>query len=303
MGNVARSEHMKAAKTSGIIGDLEYKLPRVKLIYWLFFTIMIIISLVCILPPVWVILSSFKDVKEFYEIPPTIIPRSFHIEKLWDTWNEFKFMRYYINTFYVTIGTLAFTVFFNGLAGYFFSKLKPKGSAFFFLLILWTVLLPSTVGIVPLFGNIVDFPLFHINFTNTYWPLWFLAAVNPVVILIFKNFFDTIPASLVESAHIDGATKLGIFLRIILPLSIPVLITISILTINGVWNDFFWPYMILKDQSQWTVIVAIYNLKATLPADIQFIGLTYAIVPPVLLFLVFQRYIMQGYSIAGSIKG
>ncbi|MGO4347439.1 carbohydrate ABC transporter permease [Paenibacillus sp. MCAF9] len=294
---------MKTAKSSGIIGDLEYKIPKVKIMYWLFFAIMTIISLVCLLPPVWVILSSFKDVKEFYEIPPTIIPRSFHIEKLWDTWNEFKFMRYYVNTSYVTIGTLVFTVLFNGLAGYFFSKLKPKGSAFFFLLILWTVLLPSTVGIVPLFGNIVDFPLFHINFTNTYWPLWFLAAVNPVVILIFKNFFDTIPASLVESAHIDGASKLSIFLRIILPLSGPVLITISILTINGVWNDFFWPYMILKDQSQWTVIVAIFNLKATLPADIQFLGLTFAIVPPVLLFLVFQRYIMQGYSIAGSIKG
>lgn len=294
---------MKTAKSSGIIGDLEYKIPKVKIMYWLFFAIMTIISLVCLLPPVWVILSSFKDVKEFYEIPPTIIPRSFHIEKLWDTWNEFKFMRYYLNTSYVTIGTLVFTVLFNGLAGYFFSKLKPKGSAFFFLLILWTVLLPSTVGIVPLFGNIVDFPLFHINFTNTYWPLWFLAAVNPVVILIFKNFFDTIPASLVESAHIDGASKLSIFLRIILPLSGPVLITISILTINGVWNDFFWPYMILKDQSQWTVIVAIFNLKATLPADIQFLGLTFAIVPPVLLFLVFQRYIMQGYSIAGSIKG
>ncbi|MFC5404140.1 carbohydrate ABC transporter permease [Cohnella soli] len=294
---------MKTVKTSGIIGDLEYKLPKVKMVYWLFFTIMVFISLICILPPVWVILSSFKDIKEFYEIPATVIPRTFHAEKLWNTWNEFKFIRYYVNTSYVTIGTVFFTVFFNGLAGYFFSKLKPKGSAFFFLLILWTVLLPNTVGIVPLFGNIVDFPLLHINFTNTYWPLWFLAAVNPVAILIFKNFFDTIPASLVEAARIDGSSKLGIFVRIVLPLSIPVLITITILTINGVWNDFFWPYMILKDQSKWTVIVAIFNLKSTLPADIQFIGLTYAIVPPVLLFLIFQRYIMQGYSIAGGVKG
>lgn len=294
---------MKTTKTSGIIGDLDYRQPKVKLVYWLFFAVMVAISLICILPPLWVILSSFKDIKEFYQLPPTIIPRTFQIEKLWDTWHEFRFMGYYLNTLYVTIGTIAFTITFNGLAGYFFSKLKPKGSAFIFLLILWTVLLPNTVGIVPLFGNIVDFPLLHINFTNTYWPLWFLAAVNPVAILIFKSFFDTIPASLVESAHIDGATKLGIFARIIVPLSAPVLITITILTINGVWNDFFWPYMILKDQSQWTVIVAIYNLKATLPADIQFIGLTYAIVPPVLLFLFFQRYIMQGYSIAGSVKG
>ncbi|MCD9026101.1 carbohydrate ABC transporter permease [Cohnella silvisoli] len=294
---------MSKVKTAGIIGDLEYKTAKVKVFYWLYFAIMVCVSLICILPPVWVILSSLKDIKEFYAIPPTIIPRSLHFDKIWNTWNEFRFLRYYANTSYLTLGTVAFTVFFNGLAGYFFSKLKPTGSAFFFLLILWTVLLPNTIGIVPLFSNIVDFPLLHINFTNTYWPLWFLAAVNPVAILIFKNFFDTIPASLVEAAHIDGASKIGIFLRIVLPLSIPILITITILTINGVWNDFFWPYMILKDQSKWTVIVAIYNLRSTLPADIQFLGLTFAIVPPVLLFLFFQRYIVQGYAIAGGVKG
>ncbi|BBH22047.1 ABC transporter [Paenibacillus baekrokdamisoli] len=294
---------MKTGRGSGIIGDLEYKSPGVKLIYWLFFAGMAIVSLVCILPALWVILSSLKDIKEFYAIPPTIIPRSFHLEKLWETWNEFHFMRYYVNTGYLTLGAVVFCLLFNGLAGYFFSKLKPKGSGFFFLLILWTILLPNTVGMVPLFSNLVDFPLLHMNFTNTYWPMWFMAAVNPVTILIFKNFFDTIPASLVEAARIDGATKLGIFFRIVLPLSIPVMITITILTINGVWMDFFWPYMVLKDQSNWTVMVAIYNLKSTLPMDIQFIALTFAIVPPVLLFLFFQRYIMQGYAIGGGVKG
>lgn len=294
---------MKIAKATGMIGDLELRQTRVKVVYGCFFALLVMLSLICLLPPIWVILSSFKNIEEFYAIPPTIFPRSFHIDKLAETWNQFRFFQYYINTFIVTLGTIAFTLFFNGLAGYFFSKLKPSGSAFFFTLIVWTVLLPNTVGIVPLFQNLVDFPLLHINFTNTYWPLWFFAAVNPVVILIFKSFFDTIPVSLVEAAHIDGATKFGIFLRIILPLSAPVLITVTILTINNVWNDFFWPFMLLKDQAKWTVIVAIFNLKSTLTADIQFIGLTYAIVPPVLLFLVFQRYIMQGYSIAGSVKG
>ncbi|GBF75731.1 hypothetical protein PA598K_04159 [Paenibacillus sp. 598K] len=294
---------MKTGKGSGIIGDLEYKQPGVKLVYWLIFAAMIIVSAICIFPALWVIMSSFKDIKEFYAIPPTIIPRSFHIEKVWQTWNEFRFMKYYVNTGYLTLGAVAFCLLFNGLAGYFFSKLKPRGSGFIFLLILWTVLLPNTVGMVPLFSNIVDFPLLHLNLTNTYWPMWFMAAVNPVTILIFKNFFDTIPVSLIEAARIDGSTKLGIFFRIVLPLSVPVLITITILTINGVWMDFFWPYMVLKDQSQWTVMVAIYNLKATLPMDIQFVALTFAIVPPVLLFLIFQRYIMQGYSIGGGIKG
>lgn len=294
---------MNKSKGSSIIGDLEYRQPRVKLIYWLIFAGLIIVAAVCTLPPLWVILSSFKDIKEFYAIPPTLIPRTFHIEKVWNTWNQFNFMKYYVNTGYLTLGSLVFCLLFNGLAGFFFSKLKPRGSGFIFLLILWTVLLPNTVGMVPLFSNIVDFPLLHLNLTNTYWPMWFMAAVNPVTILIFKSFFDTIPVSLIEAARIDGSSKLGIFFRIMLPLSMPVIITITILTINGVWMDFFWPYMVLKDQSQWTVMVAIYNLKATLPMDIQFVALTFAIVPPVLLFLIFQRYIMQGYSISGGVKG
>lgn len=294
---------MKSSKSTGIIGDLEFKQPAVKAVYWILFAGLLLLSAVCILPAVWVILSSFKDIKEFYAIPPTIIPQSFHVEKLWKTWSEFNFMKYYANTGFLTAGAVFFCLMFNGLAGYFFSKLKPRGSGFIFLLILWTVLLPNTVGMVPLFSNIVDFPLLHLNLSNTYWPMWFMAAVNPVVILIFKSFFDTIPLSLVEAARIDGASKVGIFIRIVLPLSIPVLITITILTVNGVWMDFFWPYMILKDQSTWTVMVAIYNLKATLPMDIQFVALTFAIVPPVLLFMFFQRYIMQGYSIGGGIKG
>jgi multiple sugar transport system permease protein len=165
------------------------------------------------------------------------------------------------------------------------------------------MMVPNTVGMVPLFKNLIDFPLLHLNLTNTYWPMWFMAAVNPVVILIFKNFFDTIPLALLEAAKIDGASTIGIFIRVILPLSGPVMATITILTMNSVWQDFFWPFMVLKDKSTWSVIVAIYNLKATLPQDIQFIALTFAILPPIILFVFFQKYIMNGQSFGGSIKG
>lgn len=94
---------------------------------------------------------------------------------------------------------------------------------------------------MPLFKNLIDFPLLHVNLTNTFWPMWFMAAVNPVVILIFKNFFDSIPQALLEAAKIDGASTIGIFIRVILPLSGPVMATITILTMNSVWQDFFGP--------------------------------------------------------------
>lgn len=211
-------------------------------------------------------------------------------------------MRYYTNTVFATAGSVLFCLLFNGLAGYFFSKLKPRGSVFLFTLIVWTMLLPNTVGMVPVFSNIIDFPLLHINLTNTYWPMWLMAAVNPVVILIFKSFFDNIPQSLLEAGKIDGASKIGIFAKIVLPLSVPVIVTITILTVNAVWMDFFWPFMVLKDQSKWTVIVAIYNMRSMMAIDMQFIALTFAIVPPVLFFIVFQKYILKGYTFSG-IKG
>ncbi|WP_270170210.1 carbohydrate ABC transporter permease [Paenibacillus sp. SYP-B4298] len=294
---------MSKPNSTRLISDLELRQRPVKLLYGMLFLLMIAVTLICLLPPIWIIISSFKDLKEFYQVPPTLIPRTFQLDKLARTWQEFSFMQYYMNTMLVTLGTLFFTVTFNGLAGYFFSKLKPKGSALLFVLVLWTILLPNTVGLVPLYSNLVDFPILHLNLTNTYWPLWFMAAANPVTILIFKNFFDAIPDSLLEAAHIDGSTKMGIFFRIIVPLSGPVIVTVIILAVNGVWNDFFWPFMLLKEQHMWTVIVAIYNLKTSLPQDIQFIGLTFAIVPPVLLFIVFQRYIMQGATLSGSVKG
>ncbi|THF73746.1 carbohydrate ABC transporter permease [Cohnella fermenti] len=293
---------MRKSEATGIIGQLELRTPGVRALYMVLFLLMALLAVVCVFPFLWVMVSSLKDIKEFYRMPPTLIPQTFNIEKLGEAWNELRFMQYYSNTLIMTVGSVVFCLALNGLAGYFFSKLKPRGSVFLFTLIVWTMLLPNTVGMVPMFKNIIDFPILHLNLTNTYWPMWLMAGVNPVVILIFKSFFDNIPQSLLEAAKIDGATKLGIFVKVMLPLSVPVIATITIMTVNAVWMDFFWPFMVLKDQSQWTVIVAIYNMKALMPIDQQYITLTFAILPPVVLFLFFQRYIMQGYTFSG-IKG
>lgn len=289
------------SRTGGIINTLDFKKPGVKIVYWIFFAIMILVALVCFVPPLWLILSSLKDIKEFYAIPPTLIPKTFDIGKIKQVWVDYGFLRYYINTFGVTVGTLFFSLVFNAALGYFLSKLKPKGSAVIFSLMLWSMMLPNTVGMVPVFKNIIDFPVLHVNFTNTFWPMWMMAGASAFNVIIFKGFFDGIPQSLVEAARIDGASNFGIFYKIILPLSRPVLMTIAIFTVNGTWADWFWPYMVLKDKSVQTIMVAIFNMRSA-SMDIQFVGLSLAIVPPVLLFLFFQKYIMQGFTLSG-IKG
>jgi len=287
---------------SGVIGTLDYKYPRIKLLYWFLFVFMLGVSLVCLVPPLWLLLSSLKEIKEFFQIPPTFIPQTFDFSKIGRTWKLLNYGQLYLNTLILSAGTVFFALMFNGLLGYFLSKLKPRGSFFVFGLVLWTMLLPNTLGIVPIYKNIISLPFLNVNLMNTFWPLWIMAGASAFYVILFKGFFDQIPMQLVEAARMDGCSRLGVFMKIILPLSMPIMLAVTILSVQGTWSDFFWPYMVLKDKELWTVIVAVYNLKGTTPLDKQYVALAFSILPPALLFLIFQKYIMHGVTFTG-IKG
>ncbi|WP_248927202.1 carbohydrate ABC transporter permease [Paenibacillus hamazuiensis] len=286
-------------ETNGIISALDYKNPGVKLLYWLVMLVLFGISLICLLPPLWLLASSVKNIKEFFSVPPTLIPHSFEIHKLWETWRELNFTQLYLNTAYITAGSIVFAIVFNGIMGYFLAVLKPRGSKLLFAVIMWTMLMPNTLGIVPIFQNIISFPLLGANLMNSFWPMWMMAGSSAFYVIIFKSFFEKIPPSLIEAARLDGGSKLAVFGRIVLPMSKPILATITIFTVNAAWADFFWPFMVLKKKQMWSVAVAVYNLKELVPMDIQFIALTFAIIPPAILFILFQKYIMQGFTFSG----
>ena len=210
-----------ANKRSGIINSMDLKRPQVRFLYWLIFFLLILLVLICVLPPLWVILSSMKDLKEFLQVPPTILPKSFHPEKLGQVWKMLDFGKYYLNTLILAAGNVVFSITLNGLAGYVLSRLKPKGSTLVFTLMLWTLMLPNSVSMVPVFKNIVNVPLLHINLTDSYIPMWLMAGASAFNVMVFKSFFDGIPKSLIEAARLDGCSDLGIFFRIVVPLSVP----------------------------------------------------------------------------------
>lgn len=290
-------------KNHGLLSNVDLKKTSSKVLYWVFFAIMIIAGFICLFPCVWIILSSFKDIKEFMSIPPTIIPRTFHLEKLAQTWQSMNFYKYYLNSFYMAGGNLAFCIIINGLAGYVLSRLKPAGSAIIFTIILWIMMMPNTTSMVPLFRTFIKFPLIGVNLSNTYLPMWLMAGASPFYILIFKGFFDGIPSSYIEAATLDGYSNLGIFTRIILPLSKPVIMVISIFSINASWGDFLWPYIIIKDQNLLPITVKIFAMKAGgFPIDVYLIALVFSILPPAVLFMIFQKYILSGFTLSG-VKG
>ncbi len=290
----------KFTEKTGIISSFDIRRPGVKVLYGVCFGILCIMALLCFFPPLWIITSAMKDIKEFFAVPPTIIPRSFHPEKLVETWNKMNFWKYYLNSFMSIGGCVVCAVVFNGLLAYVISKLRPRGSKVVFTLILWSLMVPGTMGLVPLFSSIVDMHLI-----NTFVPLWLIAGANAFYVVLYKNFYDGIPQSLMEAAQIDGCSNMGIFFRIVLPISKAINMVVIIFAINAAWSDFLMPFLVLKSESLYTVMVKIFTISTGnggFAADQQFIAITFAIIPPLILYLIFQKQIMGGMANSG-IKG
>lgn len=190
----SKFDKKKDAQAMGIISKFDMQNPSVKVLYGLIWFFLILAVLLCFVPPLWCMTSALKDSREFFSVPATIIPRSFHPEKLWETWEMLNFGQAYINTVIVLCGSLVMSLVCNGMMGYVLSRLRPRGYKLVLSLVLWTLMLPQSVSQVPLFKNFLSLPILGINITESYLPMWLLAGANAFYVLIFKSFFDSIPS-------------------------------------------------------------------------------------------------------------
>lgn len=285
-----------------LISDSDIKRPVYKLIYFIIVAILVCMCMVTILPTLWIFLSAFKNTKEFLQVPPTIIPRSFEPEKVLQVWQNVNFFRYLKNSVILILGDLFCTIVFNGMAGYVFSKLKPAGSGFIYRVIFITMLLPTSMNLIPLYSQFVNFPVLGINITGSFLPLWMMSCFSAFNIMLFKNFFDTIPAAIVEAARIDGGSELGIFTKIIIPLSKPIIMVVVIFTTVAAWGSFMWPYLVLKKESMQPVAVMLFNMQSQLSVDKYMVVMMLSIIPPLITFFCFSKQIMGGMT-TGGVKG
>ena len=291
-------------KTTGLINFLDLKKLRFKILYWSMFFILVLIALACLLPILWVALSGFKDINEMYSIPPTIIPKTFHPEIAVNVWKNVNIFSYFKNSVILIMGCWAFDIVVNGLAGYVMSRLKPMGSKLIETLVFWSMLLPG-ISMVPLYMTFVDVPFIHVNLIGSYWPIWIMAGANAFNVLLFRNFFNSIPMSYIEAARLDGCTNAGIFGRIILPLSKPIIMVVSIFTITGTWGNFLWPYLILGNTPKEPVAVMLYRFNTGLTGLMQneyMVLLMISVIPMIIMYAIFSRQIIGGMD-AGGIKG
>jgi multiple sugar transport system permease protein len=284
-------------KENGIISWSDMKRRPVRIFYYTLLVFCVIVTLVSIATPIWVFLQSFKDIKEF-TVDATLLPRKFDFSRFAETWKEFEFYKYYINTFISVAGSVVCAIIFNGLLAYVISIIKPKGSKFIYALVLGSLMIPATTSVVPLFMNITK-----LGMGGTFYPLWFSAGASAFYVVLYKQFFDTIPISIIEAARIDGCSNFKIFLKIVMPLCKPITIVVAMYAINYAWSDFLLPYLVLNNSGHETVMVRLFQFRNGKTSDVDIIrAIVFALIPPVILFTTFQKRIMKGSNYSG-IKG
>ncbi|MBQ3426931.1 MAG: carbohydrate ABC transporter permease [Clostridia bacterium] len=301
-------------KTTGLLTNIDLKGAKGKIIYWTFFAILIVCCLLTFLPAVWTVFTALKGPNEIYTSSsffPENLSWSIFVDRVKDSWNQLKFGKSMINTFYFSIIQWLFKIGVCTFAGYVFSKLKPKGSTMVFTLILWTMMMPAQMRTVPNYISFLSFPFasrsefgIGINLLDTYWPLWLGGAVDAFAIMLFKNAFDSISDSVVEAATIDGANKVQVFFTMMIPLSTPIIIYESIMTLSGSWSNFFGPYLIIQDSAKQLLPAKIFLMSkdGTVKQNTYLMGLIIASIPQLLIYAFFKRYIMGGINV-GGVKG
>lgn len=287
----------------GILTNPDMKQKKYIILYGVIFVSLVIVMLINIFPVLWVLLSGFKDVQELYAMPVKFLPEHIELSKILKVWNEMEFSSVYLATFIMAAGSIAFEIVVSGFAGYVLSRLRPPGTKFTLKLLFWLILLPGTMRTVPLYLMFRDFPILHVNMTDSFWPIWLMAAAAPFNVILFKNSFDGISKSLIEAAKIDGAGDCRIFFSIIVPLSIPVITTVAIFAFNGSFGQFFWPNLLISKKELTVLGVKLFKMKSgNYTIDYQMLAVFFSLVPQLIVFVIFQKKIVGGINV-GGVKG
>lgn len=264
----------------------------------------IVVSLIAVLfvvPLVWMVLSSLKTAPEVFARPFHWLPARVQWQNYATVWmnEEASMLRAFANTLYIALFSIVGQMFISSLAAYSFAKINFKGKQVVFMLFLSSMMVPSQLTIIP------RFMLFKtIGLYNNLWAIILPAFFGATSIFMLRQFYMGLPNDLIEAAKIDGAGHLRIFLRIMLPLTKAALMSLIILAFISSWNEYMAPLIFLVKKELYTVSQNIqwYMLDEFKEHNLTIAAATSAIVPVVILFIVGQKYFVEGIATSG-VKG
>ena len=283
------------------------QLNRHKATYRVVLTLVIVVfTLIFIGPLYFLFTDGLKSTSEAVQVPPTIVPAHVHLGTYASAWGRVGIGRLLVNTLYYAFGALAFQLVFDVAAAYSLSRLRPVLGNLIFALMLATLMIPATVLVVPQYVTVSDLPLLHLNLIGSPEAIWLPSVANAFNIFLLKRFFDSIPTDYIDAASVDGASRLMILWRIVLPMSRPIIAVVSIFSLVAVWKDFLWPLLVEYGYTptRETLNVGIWQASygGGTPENLLIAASAMAAVPTIAFFLIFQRNIMAGLT-AGGIRG
>ena len=283
------------------------KRPAGRVIYWTILGLLLVLTLITFGPLYWMFTSALKSSIEIFQSPPTFWPLHAAWNNYVTAWNVLQYPLYFGNTVILAAGAVVLQLLVSATAAFALSKLRPAGKGIIQFIFFSTLMVPPVVYLIPQFVNISNLPLIHVSLINNWAGVWLPEAASALNILILKSFFDTIPTELTDAARLDGANGWQVFSRIMLPLSRPALAVVTIFTVVASWKDFLWPLLVLFNPERQPLSVALYHeagINSTYPLPFNYLmaGLVLASIPPILLFLLFQRQIIRGVNLTG-LKG
>lgn len=263
---------------------------------WLYVVLSLAVVVVSA-PFVWMILGSFKTTAELRRSPPTWWPETATLDNYTQLFARLDFGTYFLNSTVVAVAVTAGNLLFCSMLGYALAMLDFPGKRLLFVVVVATLLIPGVVTFVPLFVLVANAGLVD---TLPGLILPFLAA--PFGVFLMRQFILGLPRDLLDAGRVDGAGELRIFWQIILPLCGPALATLGILTFLGSWNNFLWPLVVAQTEDTYTLPVALALYSKGQNATnygLLLAGATVVVMPILLVFLAFQRRVIEGIATTG----
>lgn len=260
------------------------------------YSILIIGGLTFVYPFYWMIAASLAPENEIAKL--SLFPSSLSLNSYSQMLSKIPIGRSFLNSLFVALSITLGVLVFGSLVGYALSRMQFKGRNLIFYIIIFTMTLPFQITLIPQYIIMVK-----LGWVDTYWALIVPYFMNALSIIMFRQYFKTIPQDLIDAAKIDGCGELKIIFKILWPNSIPALITIGIITFMAAWNEVLWPLIVIRDQDLMTMpqLVTLFAVggRAEAQLGVKLASATLLALPIILAYLFFQKYFIQSMASTG----
>jgi len=261
--------------------------------------ILLLLSIVTIIPFLWMLASSFKANSEISALSQHFLPQRLTVQNYRDVFERFQFLRFFGNSLFYALALTTVTSYTSAMAGFVLCKYRFRGRNALFAGILMTMMVPSAVTIIPKYSIMQTF-----DWIDTYAALLVPGIFTSFGIFMLRQSISTIPDEMLEAARIDGGNEFFVFHRIILPMSHNAISSIAIFQFLWAWEDYLWPYLMIRSEEKQVLSVALNLFNGQHSTDYAglFAATSIAIVPVVIFYLIFQRSFIEGIS-SSAVKG